>query len=78
MIRILAVLAAFVLATPAFSQALPAGLDKANAIVIDTTKVDITRCLKEQGRVHRKYSLMPVILLEHKPMVPEKDQATRS
>ncbi len=38
MIRILAVLAAFVLATPAFSQALPAGLDKANAIVIDTTK----------------------------------------
>lgn len=38
MIRILAVLAAFVFATPAFSQALPAGLDKANAIVIDTTK----------------------------------------
>lgn len=38
MIRILAVLAAIVLATPAFSQALPAGLDKANAIVIDTTK----------------------------------------
>ena len=38
MIRILAVLAAIVLATPAFSQALPAGLDTANAIVIDTTK----------------------------------------
>jgi peptidylprolyl isomerase len=38
MIRILAVLAAFAFATPAFSQALPAGLDKANAIVIDTTK----------------------------------------
>ncbi len=38
MIRILAVLAAFVFATPAFSQALPAGLDKSNAIVIDTTK----------------------------------------
>lgn len=38
MIRILAVLAAFALATPAFSQALPPGLDKANAIVIDTTK----------------------------------------
>lgn len=38
MIRILAVLAAFVFATPAFSQALPAGLDKANTIVIDTTK----------------------------------------
>jgi len=38
MIRILAVLAAFVFATPAFSPALPAGLEKANAIVIDTTK----------------------------------------
>ncbi|MCF2523700.1 peptidylprolyl isomerase [Bradyrhizobium sp. G127] len=38
MIRILAVLAAFAFATPAWSQALPAGLDKANAIVIDTTK----------------------------------------
>jgi peptidylprolyl isomerase len=38
MIRILAVLAAFAFATPAFSQALPAGLDKANAIIIDTTK----------------------------------------
>ena len=38
MIRILAVLAAFVFATPAFSQALPVGLDKANAIIIDTTK----------------------------------------
>jgi peptidylprolyl isomerase len=38
MIRILAVLAAFVFATPAFAQALPAGLDKSNAIVIDTTK----------------------------------------
>ena len=38
MIRIFAVLAAIVFATPAFSQALPAGLDKANAIVIDTTK----------------------------------------
>lgn len=40
MIRILAVLAAFAFAfaTPALSQALPAGLDKDNAIVIDTTK----------------------------------------
>jgi peptidylprolyl isomerase len=38
MIRILAVFAALVLASPAFSQALPAGLDKNNAIVIDTTK----------------------------------------
>ena len=42
MIRILAVLvgflAAVLFAVPAFAQALPAGLDKANAIVIDTTK----------------------------------------
>src|SRR6201991_5310999 len=38
MIRILAVFAALVLASPAFAQALPAGLDKNNAIVIDTTK----------------------------------------
>ena len=38
MIRILAVLAAIAFAMPAFAQTLPAGLDKANAIVIDTTK----------------------------------------
>jgi peptidylprolyl isomerase len=38
MIRILAVLAALVCAAPAFAQPLPASLDKANAIVIDTTK----------------------------------------
>jgi peptidylprolyl isomerase len=38
MIRILAVFAALVFAAPAFSQALPAGLDKNNAIVIDTNK----------------------------------------
>ena len=42
MIRILAVLvgflAAVLFAVPAFAQTLPAGLDKANAIVIDTTK----------------------------------------
>ncbi|MCK1339613.1 cyclophilin family peptidyl-prolyl cis-trans isomerase [Bradyrhizobium sp. LB7.2] len=38
MIRILAVLAAVLFAAPAFAQALPAGLDKANAVVIDTTK----------------------------------------
>jgi peptidylprolyl isomerase len=38
MIRILAVLAALFLAAPAIAQPLPAGLDKANAIVIDTTK----------------------------------------
>jgi peptidylprolyl isomerase len=38
MIRILAVLAAIAFATPALAQPLPAGLDKSNAIVIDTTK----------------------------------------
>ncbi|WP_315832826.1 peptidylprolyl isomerase [Bradyrhizobium prioriisuperbiae] len=38
MIRILAVLAALVCAAPALAQSLPANLDKANAIVIDTTK----------------------------------------
>jgi peptidylprolyl isomerase len=38
MIRILAVLAALVCVVPAFAQPLPASLDKANAIVIDTTK----------------------------------------
>ncbi|MDE1935894.1 peptidylprolyl isomerase [Bradyrhizobium sp.] len=38
MIRILAVLAALVCVAPAIAQPLPAGLDKKNAIVIDTTK----------------------------------------
>jgi peptidylprolyl isomerase len=38
MIRILAVIVALVCAAPALAQPLPANLDKANAIVIDTTK----------------------------------------
>jgi len=38
MIRILAVLAALICAAPAVAQPLPANLDKAYAIVIDTTK----------------------------------------
>jgi peptidylprolyl isomerase len=38
MIRILAVIAALICAVPALAQPLPAGLDKQNAIVIDTTK----------------------------------------
>jgi peptidylprolyl isomerase len=38
MIRLLAVLGALMLAAPAFAQKLPANLDKATAIVIDTTK----------------------------------------
>lgn len=38
MIRILAVIAALLFAVPAMAQQLPANLDKANAIVIDTTK----------------------------------------
>ena len=38
MIRIFAVLAALICAAPAIAQSLPAGLDKQNAIVIDSTK----------------------------------------
>src|SRR5246500_1695086 len=38
MIRILALVAALFAIAPALAQSLPAGLDKANAIVIDTTK----------------------------------------
>src|SRR3954470_3057368 len=38
MIRILAIVAALICAAPAIAQPLPAGLDKANTIVIDTTK----------------------------------------
>jgi len=38
MIRILALLAALICAAPAIAQPLPAGLDKNNALVIDTTK----------------------------------------
>jgi peptidylprolyl isomerase len=38
MIRALAVIAALICAVPAIAQPLPAKLDKANAIVIDTTK----------------------------------------
>ena len=38
MIRILAIVAALICAAPAIAQPLPANLDKANAIVIDTTK----------------------------------------
>src|SRR6202162_3971156 len=38
MIRVLAFIAALICAAPAIAQPLPAGLDKQNAIVIDTTK----------------------------------------
>src|ERR1700716_3103875 len=38
MIRVLAVLAALICVSPAIAQPLPANLDKANAIVIDTSK----------------------------------------
>ena len=46
MIRVLAFLAALVLAAPAFAQKLPANLDKNNAIVIDTTKGRIVIALR--------------------------------
>src|SRR2546421_12686177 len=38
MIRALAVIVALICAAPAIAQPLPAGLDKQNAIVVDTTK----------------------------------------
>src|SRR3954464_9375517 len=38
MIRALALIAALICAAPAIAQPLPAGVDKQNAIVIDTTK----------------------------------------
>ena len=38
MVRVLAFIAALICAAPALAQPLPAGLDKQNAIVIDTTK----------------------------------------
>jgi peptidylprolyl isomerase len=46
MIRVLAILAALVLAAPAFAQKLPANLDKNNAIVIDTAKGRIVIALR--------------------------------
>ena len=46
MIRVLAILAALVLAAPAFAQKLPANLDKNNAIVIDTSKGRIVIALR--------------------------------
>lgn len=46
MFRILAVLAAIAFATPALAQGLPAGLDKSNAIVIDTTKGRVVVALR--------------------------------
>jgi peptidylprolyl isomerase len=46
MIRVLALLAALFVAAPALAQSLPAGLDKANAIVIDTTKGRIVVALR--------------------------------
>src|SRR6201986_734838 len=38
MTRFVALIAALFIAIPAYAQSLPAGLDKANALVIDTTK----------------------------------------
>ena len=46
MIRVLAILTALMLATPALAQKLPANLDKNNAIVIDTTKGRIVIALR--------------------------------
>src|SRR5436189_6195562 len=46
MIRVLALFAALVCAAPALAQTLPANLDKANAIVIDTAKGRIVIALR--------------------------------
>lgn len=46
MIRVLALIAALFCAAPALAQPLPANLDKANAIVIDTTKGRIVIALR--------------------------------
>lgn len=46
MIRVLALIAVLFGAAPAFAQTLPANLDKANAIVIDTTKGRIVIALR--------------------------------
>ena len=46
MIRVLALIAVLFAAAPAFAQPLPANLDKANAIVIDTSKGRIVIALR--------------------------------
>jgi peptidylprolyl isomerase len=46
MIRLLGIIAALVFALPALAQPLPAGLDKQNALVIDTTKGRIVIALR--------------------------------
>ena len=46
MIRVLALFAALICAAPALAQSLPANLDKANAIVIDTSKGRIVIALR--------------------------------
>ena len=46
MIRVLALFAALICAAPALAQPLPANLDKANAIVIDSTKGRIVIALR--------------------------------
>jgi peptidylprolyl isomerase len=57
MIRILGLIVALICAAPALAQPLPAGLDKANTIVIDTTK----------GRIIIK--LRPDIAPKHAEMI---------
>ena len=61
MIRILALVAALICVAPAIAQPLPANLDKANAIVIDTTKGRIVvklRADRQKGRLRlRRYHL---------------------
>ena len=50
MIKILGLVAALIFVAPALAQPLPAGLDKPNAIVIDTTKGRIVFKLRDRHR----------------------------
>jgi peptidylprolyl isomerase len=59
MIRILAVLAALFFVAPAIAQPLPANLDKANAIVIDTTKGRIVIKLRTDLAPEGYYNNVP-------------------
>ena len=56
MIRVLALIAALLGVTPALAQSLPANLDKANAIVIDSTKGRIVIALRACALIIRRGS----------------------
>jgi peptidylprolyl isomerase len=55
MIRVLALIAALFCVAPALAQPLPANLDKANAIVIDTSKGRIVIAGRPRARACRAH-----------------------